>query len=131
MKLRVKPGRLSAWINLGLVHEAAGRSAEASAVFERVQRWAPRLLSDAGIAVETEGGPARSWPPARRDLTVLFETALTLMRGNRSSHCVTYFDVQGTFRRVFDAGHWRDQLSRMRFLLLAENRRRLLGWGLT
>ena len=123
--LRVKPGRLSAWINLALVHQQAGRSEEAAEVFERIYRWAPRLLWDSRDALTASGGPACQWPPSTDDLTVLLESSLTLMRGNRSSHCVTYFDRHGKLRRVFDAEHWREQLGRMRVLLFAECRRRL------
>lgn len=125
--LRVKPGRISAWINLGLVHERAGRSREASDVFDRIHRWAPRLLWDSRAAVEASDGRVCQWPPSVSDMRVLFEAALALMRGNRSSHFVTYFDRHGRLRRVFDAGHWQQQLGRMRILLLAETRRRLVG----
>ncbi|MEM7155548.1 MAG: tetratricopeptide repeat protein [Myxococcota bacterium] len=124
--LRVKPGRISAWINLALVHEQAGHADEAAEVFARIQRWAPRLLWDSRRAVEASGGARCSWPPTAADMPVLLEQSLTMMRGNRSSHCVTYFDHDGKFRRVFDAGHWREQLSRMRVLLFAESRRRLV-----
>lgn len=125
--LRVKPGRLSAWINLALTHEQAGRSKEAGEVFERIRRWAPRLLWDCRAAVEASDGRACPWPPSASDMPVLLESALSLMRGNRSSHCVTYFDPKGRFRRVFDAGRWQERLGRMRVFLLAENRRRLVG----
>jgi hypothetical protein len=102
-----KPGRIGAWINLALSLHAQGDDAEAQRIFGDVVIRAPRLLWDAARAL---GRPAL-WPPPPAELEPLFETALAMMRGNRSSHTVTYFDPEGRLRVVRPIAGWRALLA--------------------
>ena len=72
-----RPSRAGAWINLALACDALGDVAAARAAFERTKAIAPALLEDAG-----------------GDL----EGALEMLRGNRSSTCLTWFLADGRLR---------------------------------
>jgi len=102
-----KPGRIAAWMNLALSLAANGEHAEAQQIFADVAERAPRLLWDAARAL---GQPA-GWPPTHTRREALFETALVMMRGNRSSHTVTYFDPEGRLRIVRPVAAWRALLA--------------------
>jgi tetratricopeptide (TPR) repeat protein len=92
------PGRLSAWINLGLVPASSGDDPGALKCFEHVRRRAPGLISDAaretGTHLHRNGAPA----PAREARRRILAHALEMMRGNRSSSCLTYFTREGKLR---------------------------------
>ncbi|MFN8643461.1 MAG: tetratricopeptide repeat protein [Candidatus Binatia bacterium] len=100
--------RLSAWINLALVHAARGDRPAQAEIVRRLARVAPALLAEAAAALgEAElaaialNGPLAEQPAT--DLDALDRTlALTLrmMRGNRSSSVVTYFTADGVLRHV-------------------------------
>ncbi|MCX4243665.1 tetratricopeptide repeat protein [Paraliomyxa miuraensis] len=126
--VRVKPGRLSGWINLVLTHHALGHRERASELLlRRVVRVAPRLLRDAARAAGLAPGRATTrGVPSPEDLVPLLEQALLMMRGNRSSHTVTYFDHDGVFRLVRDAHSWVRRLPGLRLPVWEEARRRAL-----
>jgi tetratricopeptide (TPR) repeat protein len=102
-----KPGRIAAWMNLALSLTASGEREEARRIFIDVAERAPRLLWDASRAL---GQPA-GWPPPGAQMEALFEAALTMMRGNRSSHTLTYFDAEGRLRIVRPVAAWRALLA--------------------
>ena len=96
------PGRIGAWLNLGLAHAARGDAGELAAVFERMRERCPGLVSDAaracGFAVWRDpDDPA----PVEVQAAVLAR-ALEMLRGNRSSSLVTYFDASGQLRVAQD-----------------------------
>jgi tetratricopeptide (TPR) repeat protein len=123
--VRVKPGRLSGWINLALSHLALGHEERARELFADVGAKAPRLLWDAARALDATKDQAReTWSPRFEDMVPLFEKSLELMRGNRSSHTMTYFDADGRFRQVRDARTWKQKAGRLRSHLWDETRRR-------
>jgi tetratricopeptide (TPR) repeat protein len=101
------PRRLSAWINLALVHGAAGNRAAQRDVFVRLTSAAPTLMSDAACELGADVFEAvvleRSSEAAGPDAAVidrLLPHALAMMRGNRSSSCLTYFTSTGQLRHV-------------------------------
>ena len=80
---------------------------------------------DAARALELTRGQTRApWSPRYEDMVELFEKSLELMRGNRSSHTMTYFDADGRFRQVRDAGQWKIKAGRLRSHLWDETKRR-------
>ncbi|MDI1450539.1 tetratricopeptide repeat protein [Polyangium sp. 6x1] len=98
---RDTPSRVSAWVNLWLVEDDLGHAEARDAAWRELLRRAPWLLADA--AEETLGLalPAVNEPRARR---AILEHALRMLRGNRSSSCVTYFTREGELRTVFAGG---------------------------
>lgn len=106
--VRYKTGRAGAWMNLALCHLALGAGEEAERIFAMLEARHPRLFCDTWHAMTGEA----IWPVPRTDSVRFFETALELMRGNRSSHLVSYFDRDGTFRIAVDAERWRQPLAR-------------------
>lgn len=126
--VRVKPGRVSGWINLALTHHARGDHHRAAELSRRVARIAPRLVRDAARATElSDRVEATGWIPSREHIVPVFEHALVMMRGNRSSHTVTYFDHDGVFRLVRDASSWARRLPALRLPVWEEARRRALS----
>lgn len=94
---RLNPTRLSAWINLALTRGAAGRVEERRALLQRVRAAAPGLMVDAAALLGARLPPP--WEAPADDLAEpLLEQALTLMRGNRSSNCITYVLPDGRLR---------------------------------
>ena len=100
------PSRLSAWINLALVHGAAGDRAAQREILRDLRRRAPALLSDAARALGDDvfcvtilAGPTASGPDVAI-IDQLLQQSLAMMRGNRSSSCVTYFTKDGDLRHV-------------------------------
>ncbi|MEM7155599.1 MAG: tetratricopeptide repeat protein [Myxococcota bacterium] len=125
--VRVKPGRISGWINLALTHHALGQPESATEISARVCRVAPRLVRDAAAAAGFELPPATTaWIPSTEQLAPVLERSLEMMRGNRSSHTVTYFDRDGVFRQARDAESWVGQLAGLRLPVWEEARRRAL-----
>ena len=125
----VNPTRISAWINLGLVHGEAGDVAAQAAVLARLKEQAGPLLSDAssdlGVRLRDGGEVAPSLVRA------VLMRALAMMRGNRSSSCVTYFSRGGMLRVVTQSPGGRgtiherdaDDLARLRSQLEARRAR--------
>jgi tetratricopeptide (TPR) repeat protein len=93
------PARVSAWVNLGLLHGSAGDSPAQAAIFARLRSQAPGLLSDAAAESRVAIGDDEAAVPAASIHRVL-EASLAMMRGNRSSGCVTYFTRSGRLRLV-------------------------------
>lgn len=93
------PGRVGAWLNLALASAESGREARCGDVMERLVSQAPGLLSDAAadLGVDIFEGPGLS---ARACERAVLERALEMMRGNRSSTCITYFSSRGLLRLV-------------------------------
>lgn len=95
------PGRIAAAMNLALVYDGLGLHAERDAVLARLQQRAPAIIWEASRAA---GLPATtSIPPAQ--LQPIIESALRLMRGNRSSIVHTLV-VDGEVRVVPDPAVW-------------------------
>ncbi|MBK9752544.1 MAG: hypothetical protein IPO88_03380 [Nannocystis sp.] len=99
------PGRLGAWLNLGLSHAALGGHgghAGLAAVFDRLRERSPGLVSDAAAACGLAAWRDPDDPvPAAAQQAVLAR-ALVMLRGNRSSSLVTYFTEQGQLRVAQD-----------------------------
>ena len=118
--ITVNPTRVSSWINLGLAHGAAGDIPAQAAVLARLKEQAATLLSD----VASDLG-VRLWDGveiAPSLIETVLTRALAMMRGNRSSSCVTYFSRSGQLRVVTQAPDGRgtihaqdaDDLARLR-----------------
>jgi len=96
------PGRLGAWLNLGLSHAALGDHAGLAAVFDRLRERSPGLVSDAAAACGLAAWRDPDDPvPAAAQQAVLAR-ALVMLRGNRSSSLVTYFTDHGQLRVAQD-----------------------------
>ena len=121
-----KPGRAGAWMNLALTELALGGEEEATRIFEMLQARLPRLLLDAWISLEEQP----RWPIPQREMQPLFERALEMMRGNRSSHTITYFDSRGALRIAQSSERWQGPLARHAPFVAIDLRRRL-ALGLT
>ncbi len=106
--VRCKPGRSGAWMNLALTHLALGQRDEAERIYHQLEARHPRLYWDAWLALTGEP----RWPIPAGHLPELFETALEMMRGNRSSHTISYFDRHGVMRLAQDGQAWRGQLAK-------------------
>jgi tetratricopeptide (TPR) repeat protein len=114
------PSRLSAWLNLGLLRVAQGDVGRAVDVFERLKEHAPGLLGDAareeGIRVYDDEPPVLNLEPPGLNLVEignleppglnlveigrLLGRMLEMLRGNRSSTCITYVSKSGQIRLV-------------------------------
>jgi tetratricopeptide (TPR) repeat protein len=119
--IAAKPGRIGARMNRALSHIALGQRPRAEEELRRVEREAPRLLWDAWIAL----GETPRWPLPVTELERIFSSALALMRGNRSSHTITYFDAAGRFRIARHAPTWRASLGAHATLVALTIRNRL------
>ncbi len=94
---RDNPTRIGAWVNLWLAEEDSGNVTERDAAFAELLGRARFLLADA--ADECLGKPLLEVESAveRRKL---LEHVLRMMRGNRSSSCLTYFTKDSELRTV-------------------------------
>ncbi|MEM9191937.1 MAG: tetratricopeptide repeat protein [Myxococcota bacterium] len=94
------PSRVGAFFELALLEAAEGHSEAFDALFERLLRQAPGLLSD---AARTEGVSFARDPDdelSSADRIRVVERALDLSGGNRSSTCITYRTPEGRLRFV-------------------------------
>lgn len=127
--IAVSPTRISAWINLGLVHGAVGDVAAQAAVLARLKEQAGTLLSDTASDLGVRLWDGREIAP--RLIQTVLARALAMMRGNRSSSCVTYFSRSGELRVVTQSPGGRgtihegdaDDLARLRSQLQARRAR--------
>ncbi|MBK7863395.1 MAG: tetratricopeptide repeat protein [Archangiaceae bacterium] len=88
--LELAPTRVSSYALLCLSHDALGDAAAAERWFGRFRAAAPACASDAARAAGLSAARLLTAPdrPVRE---AVCRQALTLMRGNRSSACPTYF----------------------------------------
>lgn len=117
-----KPGRIGAWVNLALAHLGRGERDVAERIVDDLERRMPRLLWDSWRALA--GKP--EWPVPRTHLEELLLKALEMMRGNRSSHRVTYFDGDGVFRLLPSETDWGEALAPYSQFVAMELRSRML-----
>lgn len=95
---QLNPSRLSAWVDLALARDETGDDRALARELERLRLLAPCLVHDTAQCAHL---PVDTAPPPDRDaLRTYFETMLLMMRGNRSSTCVTYFTGDGHLRVV-------------------------------
>lgn len=102
LAVALHPGRLGAWLNLGLGHAALDDHAGLAAVFDRLRERSPGLISDAAAACGLAAWRDPDDPvPASAQQAVLAR-ALVMLRGNRSASLVTYFTDAGQLRVAQD-----------------------------
>ena len=96
LSVQRNPGRIGAWVNLGLLDVSDGDLDAARAVLATLRRRAPGFCADAALALGLD--------PAERsdddDPAGLLREMLAMLRGNRASSCVTYFTRAGQLRSV-------------------------------
>jgi hypothetical protein len=88
---------MSAWLLIALCRYAKGERDAAADVYRRLVSKHPRFFWDIARSL------AAPWPPPADSLVATCEQGLHLMRGNRSSHTITYFDGDAVMRIVTDA----------------------------
>ena len=116
---RSSPSRVGAWIDLALARDQKGDGHAFAEVFERLRQQAPDLLAEAA----REQGLSALHPPAdRAAMRALFEHLLVMLRGNRSSTCVTWFTRAGALRVVpatfqLDENYVRRELGALRSIV--------------
>lgn len=103
------PHRVGARVNLALALGDAGDDEAALGAFTHLLCTAPALMSDAGNSLGVSVFDRVPSSPQRGEV---LRCALEMMRGNRSSSCVTYFTPAGKLRLVtsgmrHDAAAWR------------------------
>lgn len=107
----LNPTRLSAWVDLALVHGAAGDHERQAAVFGRLARVAPPLVSHAALELGEDvftsvvlAAPVGEDPSVARirpaTINRLLAHVLVMMRGNRASTLMTYFTADGRMHHV-------------------------------
>ena len=98
--IALTPTRIAAWMDLALVHVAAGQLAELERIWTHLERAAPGLLSDAsrelGECLWVDAG----FVPTVAATARVLEHGLFMMRGNRATSCATYFTRCGRLRFV-------------------------------
>lgn len=94
---RDNPSRIGAWVNLWLLAHDLGEESEQNRAWKEMVSRASFLLSDA--AEERFSRPIYELDH-RLERRNLLEYVLTMMRGNRSSSCVTYFTRTNELRVV-------------------------------
>lgn len=97
---RDNPSRISAWVNLWLANDDLGHAGERDAVFAELMTKSRFLLAD---AAEERFSKAVYDIQSAAERRLLLEHVLCMMRGNRSSSCVTYFTRGGELRSVMSA----------------------------
>jgi tetratricopeptide (TPR) repeat protein len=96
VSVRKNPGRIGAWVNLGLLDVSAGDDTGVRRTFAVLRRRAPGFVADAAQALDLD--PAADLGTA--DIARFLAEMLTMLRGNRASSCVTYFTRDGRLRAV-------------------------------
>jgi tetratricopeptide (TPR) repeat protein len=107
----LNPTRLSAWVNLALVHSLTGDRAAQRDIVRRLTEAAPALVSEAALELGDDvframvlearlGAGASAAGPPDAMVDRLLQHMLAMMRGNRSSSCITYFTADGQMRHV-------------------------------
>jgi tetratricopeptide (TPR) repeat protein len=97
MACRDNPTRVSAWVNLWLAEDDLGHVGERDAVWDELWARSRYLLSDAAEECFSQPILNVESPTERK---TLLEHVLCMMRGNRSSSCVTYFTKTNELRTV-------------------------------
>jgi tetratricopeptide (TPR) repeat protein len=103
--LTANPRRVSTYINLGLVHAAAGRSRDLGENFEHVERYAPALIVAAAADCDVDLWRAEPGLPPWAGLddaarARVLAAALRRMHGNRSASCITWLNDERVIRTV-------------------------------
>ncbi|MBX3125330.1 MAG: tetratricopeptide repeat protein [Polyangiaceae bacterium] len=106
------PHRVGARVNLALALMDAGDDEAALDAFAHLLYTAPALMSDAAGSLGLE---VFDQVPSAANRGEVLRGALEMMRGNRSSSCVTYFTPAGRLRLVTSGAHhdpaaWRARL---------------------
>ncbi len=96
--LEFAPRRVSAWINLALVHGARGDTGALADCFTKIRSNVSGLVSDAASEEGIDAWRADGTLPTPQDLVRLLDRMLIMVRGNRSSALVTYFRSDGRLR---------------------------------
>jgi hypothetical protein len=94
--METSPGRLSTWINSGLLEAAVGDEPALERIFASIRRRAAGLVTDAAEEIRAAAWLDGDASPSPAVQSQILERMLTMMRGNRGSGLVTYFRADGT-----------------------------------
>jgi hypothetical protein len=116
-----RPERIGAWIALALTYDAKNRPSEAASVWARLRDQAPGLMAEAAELCQLAPW-ASAEPQDRTDLVRILKRAHILLRGNRASALVSYFDRDDQIafvpaKEAFDAQFRVNNLSQSRWIL--------------
>ena len=95
-----RPTRLAARLLLTLALHGRGDIQAMRGHFEDLRRRAPGLLSESGRVAHVVVWDEPGWLPNDAAIAQVCESALTLLRGNRSSTCTTWLTPEGRLRAV-------------------------------
>jgi tetratricopeptide (TPR) repeat protein len=119
--VRETPNRVGAWINLALTRKAVGDDDSIAPIWLRLRRIAPALTDE---AARESGVPTTDRLDVATIVRVL-ETALRMMRGNRSSTYLTWFNSAGVLRTCLHAVPFDDAFRREELRALRQTVERL------
>lgn len=94
------PTRIGALVELALTAAAAADLPAMTAAWDDLRARAPGLVSDAAADLGRHAWNDRYESPGPEDQVAIAARALTMLRGNRSSTCVTYVTTAGQLRTV-------------------------------
>jgi tetratricopeptide (TPR) repeat protein len=92
--VRDRPLRVGAWVNLALARHAAGDSQITREIWERLRHTAPAFTCESAREaemVDDKDAPLES-------IVRALERGLVMLRGNRSSSCITWFNARNELR---------------------------------
>ncbi len=118
------PRRISAWLLLALTLMQKGDCQGADAALAEFSRRSMGLLYDARNETGIESLSFAQHPEPTR---ALLEHILVMMRGNRSSTCITYFTAEGQLRGVPNRAPDHDARHRRELESLAQTALRFRG----
>lgn len=98
------PTRIGAWVELGLALGTSDDLPGLAGAWEALRARAPGLVSDAAAELGLAAWEDMSESPCPTDQLSILGRALDLLRGNRSSTCVTYVTGGGRLRTVPHGG---------------------------
>jgi len=100
--IELRPLRLGSRVSLALLYTKMGRPNDASEMIKLVIKHCPQLFWEAHLAL----GWKPQVLPEKNKLEPVLIKCLELLRGNRSTHLVTFFDSAGEWNRICVQRHF-------------------------
>jgi tetratricopeptide (TPR) repeat protein len=101
--LETSPGRISTWINRGLLEAEVGDERALAVAFEHLRRRVAGMVADAAAELREPAWLDLDRLPASAAQRRILDHMLTMLRGNRATGIVTYFRADGSLRALTPA----------------------------